>query len=485
MKIAYYGSFLAEGLRGLGHEVIPLPLAKRCSLQSIIQATCPDAELVLLEVFGGNTPFTYMAECKQRLALYCIDSSINEFWLKHLAQLADDVFVDQRSSVAALASEGISTQWLPLCVDEANFRNPRKLEHEVSFVGTVNASRLKRANLLRLIEKHFSLHLQTSVSVAEMLNIFAASKASINENLFPGLTLRMLQCMAAGTILFTEADNPDVTLLFEDGKELIFYNPNTLLPRLKDVLDNYQSYQHIARSGQEACRAKHTSLIRAREFLQLLEERTAYNERRAEPERLLASASAEFLYSVRFGGPLGNARNIFMELTKNAALGITAKATLLLGDMAARLNNPEKALAWYALAAKSGNAEAELKIKTIQSLTAEPSEAKAAAQLLATAKQYLARGKVAELGFITPDADHIPATALALASKAWELHNDVASLDFMLECAKEAGVELEMLPTLLSAIHSLCAEKHHLRYAAELAHKSYDAELEKTLLAGL
>ena len=540
MKIAHFGYFLGEGLRKLGHQVTSLPLCKGADLQASVTALCPDVDIVLLELFGGNFPFVDITRCTYKLVVYCIDSSINEFWLEHITKLVDHVFVDQKSSVVPLAKSGIRASWLPLCVSEASFREDRPLKYDVSFVGRVDAHRIKRANLLRLVAKYFPLHTRNDVSAAQMSDIFAESKISLNENLFPGLTLRILQGLAAGTVLFTEADNPDVQELFEDQKDLIYYKPGTLIPRLREVLADYPDYRHIARAGRELCRTHHTSETRAGELLRHIERDEFANPRRCVAERRFHAASAEFLFNVRFGGYIGNVRKTFQEIIETGGTKeLTAKAALMLGDMFTRLRRPQDACALYRLSAENGGgAEPLLRdaivqcgekafaaaVRTLQRAVAtlenssvgqstEPAMEDMSAEqaaflpqelrnvaaalhdaeenppdkvslLLLAARIFLAMGKASILGFLQPSLDEAPGSALALAFKAWECRNSSEVLDVMITCAKQANVEIELLPTLISAIPS-CAERKHLLYTAEQAYKSYDNDLAETILVAL
>lgn len=530
----------------MGHEVCSLPLSKGANLEAEVNALCPGADLVLLELFGGHFPFSDMVRCKYRLAVYCIDSPLNEFWLEHIAKLADDVFTDQQSSIAILATAGIKACWLPLCVSEHTFREKKALKYDISFVGTDNAHRIKRSNILRCIKEYFPLNLQTKVSSSQMLDIFAESKISINENLFSGLTLRILQSMAAGTILFTEANNNDIHDLFEDGKELVYYEPDTLIPRLREVLENYPDYTHIARAGQELCRIHHTSKARANEFLGHITEKNAYNVRRSFLERRYHSACAEYLFSIRFGGYIGNARKVFQEIIEaGEPRDLVAQAALMLGDVYARSKHPQEACKFYNFSVENGGGVIGLiknaivqcskkefedafqilrcaitlatRVSTTSSAVASNECApdapnplqceqsaflsnaasktmltalgdsgdlqKEALLLLVAARLFFEMGKINTLGFITPQEDVVPSSALPLAFKAWESQHSEEILDFILACGKRANIETELLPTLISSIYSLTAERRHILCAAELAYKNYDKLLSETLLA--
>ena len=64
MRIAYSGMFLGEGLRGLGHEVVALPLRQDSAFDDLIAATCPAPDLVLLERSPLAAPVAEVSDIK-------------------------------------------------------------------------------------------------------------------------------------------------------------------------------------------------------------------------------------------------------------------------------------------------------------------------------------------------------------------------------------------------------------------------------------
>ena len=116
MNIIYKGMFLEEGLRQLGHEVTHLPLPAPFSLAEALSSTPSPPDMVILEIWGGISALPQdLADCPCPLVAYCIDSSLNTYWLSDFCQTFDYIFVDQLVSVQALRKKGLRAHWLPLC----------------------------------------------------------------------------------------------------------------------------------------------------------------------------------------------------------------------------------------------------------------------------------------------------------------------------------------------------------------------------------
>ncbi|MBQ4132677.1 MAG: glycosyltransferase family 1 protein, partial [Desulfovibrionaceae bacterium] len=491
-----------------------------------IAAVCPEPDLVLMELYGSSLPVPPdLHACPYRLAAWCIDSSINEFWLSELLPLMDDVFVDQLSSVKTLARRGINAVWLPLCISESCFRGPQAKEYEISFVGRTSSLRKKRNNLIRLLSLHYRLHQAQGISRDEMQNIFARSKIVLNENLFSGLTLRVLQGMAAGALVLTEAGGEGVDRFFVDGKHLLTYTPDNIVSRIACILDDFPSHEAIARAGQEACRAGHTSRVRAGEFLGHIRNGTASNPRADIHTRQCAEAYAHYIFCQRFGGAF---RKSVAGLNKLAETPdkVGARAAFILGDIHAREGRKKAASQFYTQAAEKGYiffpqsklallllqegkikeagdalAEGLVGLASVQGempgmgaaalsvfrerIGALPETEAQAALLFFMARIYAALGYIFSPGFLKQTPDTFPNTALELAGMAWEKAPGSAVLDFMLECAAACGIEAELLPQCCRAIELGLADDRQILRTAELARQYYDKDLAMQILSAM
>ena len=516
MVIVYQGRFLAEGFRLLGHEVLPICFTNEASANEQIEAVCAAPDLVVLELAGGSALPLDLYACRHRIAAYYIDSCINEFWLEELSMVMDDVFVDQRSSVRTLASHGILAVWLPLCVSESDFRDPEQAkDYEITFIGRVDAHRTKRNNLLKYVSRHYPLHHIEGVSRGEMQDIFARSKIVLNENLFSGLTLRVLHGLAAKAVVLTEAGGDGVDHYFTHDKQLVCYSPDTLLSRIGAILKNYEEYEAIARHGHKVCRGGHTSKVRAKELLDHIKANTARTARRHILQRQCAEANAKYLLRLRFGGSFKESMLLLNTVNQDQG-NLGAKAAYLLGNAQARMNKPEKARHFYTLAAEKGctfyaqsklaliclleNKHQEAKIALVAALTALPEKvAFFRAELDALpgtdiqpqdiffilAKAYAALGHIFQAGFFKQITDNYPDTALELALLAWKKSPTSYVLDFLLEHAARCGVEGELLPELCFAIEHGVATDRQILHTAELAESYYDKDLAHGILCAM
>ena len=249
----------------------------------------------LLELFGGQTRLPRaLRQSRHRLAAYCVDSPLNEFWLVPLMRLFDHVYVDQLASAPRFQAQGVPAAWLPLCVNEAHFRQPpADPKHFLTFVGRTSDFRTKRKNLLAHIATRHQVRLVRDVSTEKMLDLFADSRAVLNENFFSGLNLRFLHALASGALLLTERGGLGVDRLFTDGAHFLSFDHVDVLDVLDRVLAAPDGFRDVARAGQDLCRAQHTSAARAAVVLEDLLA-PAPDARLSEAERGLAEAHAKY-----------------------------------------------------------------------------------------------------------------------------------------------------------------------------------------------
>ncbi len=316
MKIAYSAKahFLQEGIQALtaiGIEIIPLELSNEVSFEDSINATCPDADLVIVELFGNHFIPTDIAHAKMPTLAYGVDSTINLYLYKHLFQLFDYVFVDQEKAAKDLNKNFIPAKYLPLSIDNELFRefNPNP-EHEVTFVGRFSRSRKKRANLIKYLEHNTSLTLIEDIKLNEMQDIFANSQICLNENLFNGFTYRVLQSFAAGSLLFNEENMNGVDNFFKPFEHYIPYSHENILDLINQVKENPAKYQEMAKNAQELCKSFHTSTYRVKEmFATILD---------CKPEEAYSSLENKIQNKEQIFHKLGDKHN-FVPLYKKSA----------------------------------------------------------------------------------------------------------------------------------------------------------------------
>jgi hypothetical protein len=517
-KILYAGSFLREGFEALGWEVVPLVLDGSRTLQTIVESTCPDADLVFIEFFGKRILPREMYACSYPVCAYCIDSLLNEFWFADLARLFDWVFVDQVSSVATLRTRGIDALWLPLCVPSSAFRSATRKEHFLTFVGRTTVYRKKRSNLLALLQKHFDITIEQNISPDAMQTLFSRSHVVLNENLFSGLTLRVFQVLASGSLLLTEAGGQGVERYFTHEKHLLTYSPDTLLPLVERLHKDIAAWDHVARDGQQACLNNHQSIHRVQCVLDhIAKKHTGRTRSVGRQERQFSEARSKYFHARRFGGSYKEAVNLleglkhlhsptgchaaFMLGSIQAQKGEQQKAKPLLAHgvfandclgliavmklMVMHVHDPDK-LQWLdAVLKKTMEVGIDIRPFARQIMqTRRSSNFEHDVYLLFAAILHEA-GQIMNLGFLKQDQDVLPETSFDYAVRAYEKFKSVTALDALIGCADAGQVEMEIMPFVEDALLHAVAEDRHVLYAAEVYAKVYDFRAARSVLHAL
>lgn len=518
LRILHHGWFLREGFQALGCEVLPFRPDPRRTLDAQVEALGFSPDVVFLELFGDRPRLPKaLHESRHRLAAYCVDSPLNEFWLAPLARLLDHVYVDQLASVPRFQAQGVAAAWLPLCVNESHFREPaREPAHFLTFVGRVSEFRAKRANLLAHIAARHPLHQAQGLTTEQMLDLFADSRVVLNENFFPGLNLRFLHALASGALLLTERGGLGVDRHFADGAHFLSYGPADVLDVLDRVRSAPDAFRDVARAGQELCRARHTSAARAAVVLEDLLA-PAPGKRLSGAERGLAEAQAKYLRALRFGGDYTEAVRLLRAAAQDPDLA-PSQALDLLGAMALRSGRTDEGLELLAQAATCSTPaglDAALKLLAASETPeqARPwlarisgilhglglDQGKHAARMdrvgqgadlrhqarLLGCEVLLDLGRVFDPGFVKPEPERFPDTALEYALLAFGERKTPESLDAVVRCAEAAGLAAEALPQIHAAILEGAALDRHVALAASLSLEYYDFAAAETVMRSL
>jgi len=145
-------------------------------------------------------------------------------------------------------------------------------------VGVVNERvRPKRSALLRRVAKAAPLLVRGGrkekwFPTQEAARLYRRFYLTLNENLFPGLTTRSLEVMAAGGVLLSEAAPGALDRFFKGGLHLDYFGPDDLEQKLEYYLGCEEARRRLAKAGQEAVRAGHTLWHRASEISRVLSE---------------------------------------------------------------------------------------------------------------------------------------------------------------------------------------------------------------------
>jgi len=285
--------YYLDSLRRLGHSVFfagatpyadqkigsdPVPIGR-------ILLRCPfEPDIVLLsDSINYRAAFVGLEELEMPLAFFGVDAPMNGFWQRDLCQAFDMAFLDQSSSVEALRAafpqQAEHVHWLPLGADPAIYHKlPTTQIYDIAFVGSVHPMlRPKRHWLLKTLKRHFKVEIfnggnRRDLAPQTVAQIYNQSRIVLNENLFPGLNLRLLEAMSCGACLMTEESDRSWDLFFTDGEHLVSFNSENLIERTAALLADQARRERIAAAGMELVHSQHTIDHRARALADQLTE---------------------------------------------------------------------------------------------------------------------------------------------------------------------------------------------------------------------
>ncbi|KHK03520.1 glycosyltransferase family protein [Desulfovibrio sp. TomC] len=516
MRIVHFGQFLQEGFKEIGCEVVPLQLDATKTLTECIEDTGVQPDLVVIEFFGQTSLPKEFFNCNYKLAAYCIDSPLNEYWLIPLTKLFDFVYVDQLSSVSKFRRNGVPAKWLPLSVLHMDFRPTTEKKHFITFVGRMTPHRVKRNNLIQYIHESFPIHVVEGISRSALQDVFAASQIVLNENFFPGLSMRCIQALASGSLLLTERSGYGVRPHFLEGKHYIGYSPNDVISTIKAIERSYDSFASVASCGQEECRRGHTSANRAKTIL----EDVASGKRHVVPsvdERKLHEAQGKYASALRFGGKYDESVKLLVAAA-NVSDAMLSQAWCVLGSIHLRAGRNEPGIAALEKSASAATVHgviATLKlmlffaddsrffnylsalILKIQALRMKPKNLmKYIQRLLAHQDTYynscllacellFAMNMNYDIGFHKSQKEEYPDYAMEYAVLAFAAQKTVESLDAIIKCTKKCNFAPEALGYIKEAILVGAASDEQIALSVSLAREYYDFLYAETTLKAL
>ncbi|MDR1166114.1 MAG: glycosyltransferase [Deltaproteobacteria bacterium] len=331
---------------------------------------------------------------------YAVDSPINYWWQKHYARLFDYVFADQKPFARELTSQGIRSSWLPVGVDSKSYlpaegESADKL-FDFGFVGVVDAqSRPKRERLIGLLSQKYTLKSAGGrdaswVGPSESGLIYRQSKLALNENLFPGVTTRMLEAMASGAVLFTEKAGGDLGELFKAGEDFAWFEPPELLEAAATWLGDDKLRAKAAKRSQEKVFQSHDVSHRAETFFQAIEGLHA-GFGRAEADSWDDEGQFLFLTALRWPRENGQARIIRAEKLFRRALDgqkISPAGLFTLGHIQRLKGNPQEAQKFLRLSHEAGEPRAALGLGIFHLALQDPVEAASWLQKFALSESF-------------------------------------------------------------------------------------------------
>lgn len=496
-----------------GHKLYELNMEKGENLDSQLRSVPAPVDLVIWEFFGAFSRPGLISRCQPPVAAYCVDAPLNEFWLRHILKNIDYVFVDQPQCVASLAQDGIEAFWLPLPAQKTWFQPQRRKRYDITFVGRTNGLRLKRNNLLNLLQSRFEINIRSGLSLPETQKIFSESKIIINENFFPGLTMRVLQGLSAGALVFTEQSPYNDDFGLRDNTDVVCYNPDNVLERLSDLVAGYDKYAPIGVQGQKKCERLYACGRVAEELVSRVVANGMRKQVLAANAWIWHKTISELLYAQRFGGVFSEPMRSLKTIAASGDVR-AAQAHALWGDIQARFQEGRGAWEHYRAALDiAPGSIAALKIALLHIQRQEPDKAREfiehflrnlpapqrdsihslwsgvadrmQATLAAIAEIYFFLGSRFDLGFQKAYRDPVPDTAFDAASLAWELQPSPWALDMMSRCLRPFHLQGELLPRMLEGIRAGILSDSQIVETARMAFEYYDRETASTVLAAM
>jgi tetratricopeptide (TPR) repeat protein len=373
---------LAQPLRRLGMEVYvcgPEPQADLRladpdpdwrQIEALARAGGVAFEAVLVtDLVGSRRIPTGLWAAQAVTAFYGIDSPLNEFWHRPYAGLFDLVFVDQRAQAEALAAAHAGASWLPVGVDPELYAGevPASRQKSVCFVGVQDPRvRPKRTAMLAKVARRARLEVRGGrrrewFPTAQAAALYRQHQVALNENLFPGVTTRPLEIMAAGGCLLSEAAPGAMDLFFQDGEHLFYFGPDELEQKLELCLGDSADAHRAVEAGRELVRAEHGLEQRAREIVKRIEVMAAQAEamrpRAKGGEALRLEGEALLMAGLRWPGPESPRRLVRAAGRLRAAAADGAEplaAARAAGRACLALGQGAEARAYLARAAEAG-----------------------------------------------------------------------------------------------------------------------------------
>lgn len=279
--------YLKKEYEKLGAEVITVGPYDECdfvtsdlSYEKVRELTEVDTlnAVIYSDALDGHILATGLDNYKIPKIYITVDSVINHFWQKYYAKCFDTVFFDDPSVFLKSKDYIPNVNLLLLGFDSDIFKGEdAEKVYDVLFVGREDLQfRPKRKNIIDLIQqaginiKVFSGEEGSPKSTKELSKLYSQSKIVLNENLFPSINLRLFEILGSGALCFTEDNCEYLKYYFEDKKQLVTYNSDNLISRLKYYLENNDEREKIAQLGKVEAHKNHTDVKRAESVLAVI-----------------------------------------------------------------------------------------------------------------------------------------------------------------------------------------------------------------------
>ncbi len=368
MHILCLGSeYFHEALVRQGHTVIAPPHKDGFPLGDFYNTRVDRPDLLIYTDHLGHHAWPQgLDELNIPKIYYAVDTPINFWWQKHFAKLFDVCFVDQKPFVKKMRDEGVDAQWLPVAVNASAYQGEKSADsskiYDFGFVGVVDEKvRAKRSLLIKQLSSRYRLKTEGArqegwVTPGDSSAIYRQSRLILNENLFPGVTTRMFEAMASGTVLFTEKAGGDLGELFMPGEDFAWFEPQELFEAAEYWLSDEERLARVSKRALEKVVENHDITNRA-EALMAVAHKLNFTQSLEGPEAWDQEGRVMFLTALRWPNEEGKnrisrAERLFMNAAEEGRL--SAEGKFMLGHISRLKGDSEKAALWLSRSADEG-----------------------------------------------------------------------------------------------------------------------------------
>lgn len=275
-KLFWIGSpFFSQALREEGWQVHAMDFQQVAVFgwEDIVRAAGWEPDVVVV-ADKSRPPFVLGMESFPCLTVfYCVDSHIHS-WYPLYAQAFDVCLMSLRDHIPLVAGRRLSDEriwWTPAFAKDADLPRPPAPEWDMLFVGTVDAARTpaRHAFLQRLGQRLPGLH----VTRGDYQALYPRGRLLLNYCEHGDLNFRVFEALGCGGCLVTPRIGHGLTDLFEDGRDLLLYEPDdieSLLAVARTALADPARCADIAANGLARVDAAHRARHRARTFAERL-----------------------------------------------------------------------------------------------------------------------------------------------------------------------------------------------------------------------
>uniref|UniRef100_B8DNV9 Spore protein YkvP/CgeB glycosyl transferase-like domain-containing protein n=1 Tax=Nitratidesulfovibrio vulgaris (strain DSM 19637 / Miyazaki F) TaxID=883 RepID=B8DNV9_NITV9 len=277
-RLFWIGSpFFAQALREEGWQVHAMDFQQVAVFgwQDIVRAAGWEPDVVVV-ADKSRPPFVLGMESFPCLTVfYCVDSHIHS-WYPLYAQAFDVCLMSLRDHIPLVAGRRLPDEriwWTPAFAKDADLPRPTTPEWDLLFVGTVDAARTpaRHAFLQRLGQRLPGLH----VTRGDYRALYPRGRLLLNYCEHGDLNFRVFEALGCGGCLVTPRIGHGLADLFEDGRDLLLYEPDdidNLAEVVRTALSDPERCARIAASGLARVDAAHRARHRARDFTKRLRE---------------------------------------------------------------------------------------------------------------------------------------------------------------------------------------------------------------------